>query len=532
MKTIRQTMKMVAFCATVGFAAVGSAENFWDWTGEAGDGLWSTPGNWNSSDQKFPPAGGGYFLTKSGPFTVTLDGTYTIGDIKVSAAEASMPYVTLIGGELDVKGRFGVGYSEAYGYTTGSSNYPSWRYAQCGSLVTTGTTIRVGTSTARAVFVGVGSGGSDGNATTKGWLTLNGGVFEAYVNNAWFGYNGQNTCAVTGVFDAQSVANGVLDSKGSLGVGRGYASTRIGQVLLGTNWTVRVGSPAAANGSLVVGSYFIYTSDCSADGLFSMSGGSFEAYVSTISLGDTMSCARPTGKGLVKLEGLTNVVLVATNSVLLGRNTRSTSEGQTVFAEIDASTCTNVTFETPSLTMNTTYLQSGRTTHGVLRLGRGAGTVGSVTMGNVAGTAITRQYALIDLKGFQMTLTNEVKVAGCGIVSNDVNGVSSGFALNETATLAQSDGKMYVTFSHDPEGLFKPVSPARAEDCYWGFKWAGDHVSDVQALIDAGKLVVDTTGLSAKFLAKYALYYSAKDDTTYLGVPVVPVGSGMKVLFR
>ena len=54
----------------------------------------------------------------------------------------------------------------------------------------------------------------------------------------------------------------------------------------------------------------------------------------------------------------------------------------------------------------------------------------------------------------------------------------------------------------------------------------------MQALVDAGKLVVDTTGLSAKFLAKYALYYSAKDDTTYLGVPVVPVGSGMKVLFR
>ena len=350
---------------------------------------------------------------------------------------------------------------------------------------------------------------------------FNRGGFCNYLNNM-----------AKGIVRLDASPNGLVDVKSSIQVGSTYASTRTAEFVLGTNWTVRLGSKEAPGSILGICNYLAYGQDFTANGQISMTGGSFEAYVSKIVLSDLGGNPRATNNAKLLLEGLTNVVLVATNSVLLGRTTRSNNEGITNIAEIDAATCTNVTFETPSLTLSQTVMASARTTHGVLRLGRGSGTVGSVTLGNVAGTAITRLYGLIDLKGFQMTLTNEVKVAGCGIVSNDVNGVSSGFALNETATLAQSDGKMYVTFSRDPEGLFKPVSPARAEDCYWGFKWAGDHVADVQALVDAGKLVVDTTGLSAKFLAKYALYYSAKDDTTYLGVPVVPVSSGMKVLFR
>ena len=523
----------VASAAMCGVAASASAANFFDWTGEAGDGLWSTPGNWTISDPGNVPANGARFIANAAE--ISIDQPQTVGDIKIGHAdttESLLPTVVLLGGELTVTRNFGVGCSQYdIGYVRSyPSLAPNWRGSNAGTLVLRNSDLQVGTSEARAGFIGVGAAIVSQGGSGVGNFTMTNGTFSAYVGDVYVGYSAQNNSLGKGRVDLQTVADGVLDISGSLFVAKAQNSTSVGELKLGTNWTVRVGTPGAATGSLFLGTGGSWGTGSSPDGLFGMVGGSFEAYVSAISMATTATTS-PKYKGRLYLTALTNVVLSA-GSVTICTSGGNWGDGSVVYGELDASTCTNVTFNAGSLTvMTTSRIYTSRDEKGILRLGRGAGTVGSVTLGN-GGSGGTRQYGLIDLKGFQMTLTNEVKVAGCGIVSNDVNGVSSGFALNETATLAQSDGKMYVTFSRDPEGLFKPVSPARAEDCYWGFKWAGDHVTDVQALVDAGKLVVDTTGLSAKFLAKYALYYSAKDDTTYLGVPVVPVGSGMKVLFR
>ena len=539
MKTIRQTIKAVAFCATVGSAAVGSAANFWDWTGEAGDGLWSTPGNWSEGTHSVP-ANGARFISQVGPYTIDLDEPCTVGDFRVSTQttdETAMAQPVLVGGELNVTRHFAVGVSHYdIGYNKyGASSYPTWRNASSASLCVMGSTIKIGSPEKRGGFFAVGSGVTLQAGTSYGTFSMTGGVFQAYVDNAYVGYMAQNNNSTKGIVHLEATPNGLIDAKNSLWVGGTYASWRTAELSLGTNWTVRVGSKEAAASSLCLAATISSYADASCNSKMSMDGGTFEAYVSKVRMSSPGS-NRPKFDSTLSLRGLNKVVIEATDSVSLAVFTGGNyTEGMKVNAELDASTSSNITFNTPLLQMGMLLRNCGsRNGHGILRLGRGAGTVGSLTLNNIdySASAMSHIYGIIDLKGFQMTLTNEVKVAGCGIVSNDVNGVSSGFALNETATLAQSDGKMYVTFSRDPEGLFKPVSQARAEDCYWGFKWAGDHVSDVQALIDAGKLVVDTTGLSAKFLAKYALYYSAKDDTTYLGVPVVPVGSGMKVLFR
>lgn len=110
----------------VGFSMASSAANFWDWTGVASNGLWSTAENWSEGTHN-TPANGARFISLVGPYTINLDESCTVGDFRVATTtddETAMAQPVLVGGELNVTRHFGVGVSH---YNIGYNKRIMWQ---------------------------------------------------------------------------------------------------------------------------------------------------------------------------------------------------------------------------------------------------------------------------------------------------------------------------------------------------------------------------------------------------------------------
>lgn len=127
-------------------------------------------------------------------------------------------------------------------------------------------------------------------------------------------------------------------------------------------------------------------------------------------------------------------------------------------------------------------------------------------------TAIGR----VDLSGtqrvFRVSSSLAVGTQGAGSITNRVAQYAGGIDLvDASVTLSVGgNGNIHIAFEEDPVEL----------GMYWGLRWKGDHVADLNALHDAvpAKLTWDVDRLDSYYRADVGIHY---DGTyTYVGIPV------------
>ena len=108
--------------------------------------------------------------------------------------------------------------------------------------------------------------------------------------------------------------------------------------------------------------------------------------------------------------------------------------------------------------------------------------------------------ALLGLNGTVYTPKTRLTVGPRGTVDTRITGASGGLDIPATATVAIT-GTVSIIFEQDPA----------ASGLYYGLRWEGNHVADLEALHAAGGLVWDDTAL----LEPVSIF--AKDGFTYVG---------------
>jgi len=124
---------------------------------------------------------------------------------------------------------------------------------------------------------------------------------------------------------------------------------------------------------------------------------------------------------------------------------------------------------------------AGRCTATVI-LPAGTATAGTLEMGAPLLTTIS---ALLQLEGTDFAVETSVRLRKGATVKTLTGGISSGLDLADAATLTlEDDAKIDIVFD----------TPA-SSGLYWGLRWAGDHVAELEALQTTGGLVWDDTAL-------------------------------------
>lgn len=327
-----------------------------------------------------------------------------------------------------------------------------------------------------------------------------------------------NDSASTGRLDAASTENGKLTVLSKLQLAnQSNGSIRFGEILLGTNWSVRIGSqeaPAAECG------FSVPTGDkasTSYQSLFHMEGGRFEAYCTNFivaGLPVTNKSTRYNCTAQVSLLKLTNAVIRA-STLVVGEVARNWGSGCTAYGTLDLGDATNVCLDIGVLRIGcTTYTNyTGFAGSSVYRTGSGEGTVGTLTIGN--GYRSDHAFGLFELNGMRLAVTNGLTLGKNGTLTNNVCGVSSGLALSgeEPPTIA---GKMMINFARNPDG-WGSATESTADSIRWGFKWAGNHVDEVNALVSAGKINWDVSALEVKAASATGVFYDTSTKATYVG---------------
>lgn len=207
------------------------------------------------------------------------------------------------------------------------------------------------------------------------------------------------------------------------------------------------------------------------------------------------------------------------------------SAGLSHYGFLDLRSCTNLLLDVDG-TMNIGGVGSkiganGPTGHGFVYLPAGTASIGNVNVGG-ARDSIYGEGELW-LSNTVIVVSNSVLIGQTGLVTNQVNGLSSGLDLSSTnislvasnATSANMYGRLFVNFRADPINAFKP---------YWGLKIKGNEIAFVQGLTNSLNVKVINTGLSPANQAKLGVYYNTAGDYTYLGVS--PLVSGSLLLIR
>ena len=94
---------------------------------------------------------------------------------------------------------------------------------------------------------------------------------------------------------------------------------------------------------------------------------------------------------------------------------------------------------------------------------------------------------MLELNGTVCTVNTSLTVGATGAVNTNVGDSSCGIDLADLADLIVSaDGAIGIAFVQPPASI---------SGVHWGLRWEGDHVADLQALVDDGRLTVDATAL-------------------------------------
>ncbi len=326
--------------------------------------------------------------------------------------------------------------------------------------------------------------------------------------------NSGATPAITGRIDAISANYGTLTVATNLFVGYGNACQ--GELRLGRDWSVKIGSPEQPARLAVGGQFAGGTAAILASGLLEMSGGAFRAYCSSFSVGDTHSQSYQS-RGEITLGESPALVEVVTGTMTVGSvQTSGTSSRETVgIVDFSASTQT-------VLSADQIWVGYGHRCDGLLKLSSGTGLAGKIQIGDSNSGYFNYGQGAVVLMNMALAVTNGFVLDVSGVVSNMAGAFSSGFALPENVTLENWKGKMSVAFTEAPQSRLNPRfgvsagSSARHTNIHWGLCWAGNRVTEVNQLRQDGRLVVEDY-LSGTFENKVAVFWDEVLDMTYLG---------------
>jgi len=142
---------------------------------------------------------------------------------------------------------------------------------------------------------------------------------------------------------------------------------------------------------------------------------------------------------------------------------------------------------------------------GLVWLPKGTVSADSVELGNSYSTESS--FGLLRLEGTLFTVNSDLTIERSGRIEATVQGTPAGLDLGADATLAVADGGLINVVFDAPE-------PGQS-GVYWGLRWEGDHVAELQALADAGKVTWDDTASGGT-----AIIFGA-GSYTYLGFNVL-----------
>jgi hypothetical protein len=280
-------------------------------------------------------------------------------------------------------------------------------------------------------------------------------------------------------------------------------------VRLGENWDVRIGSAAAPINQMIIG----YGDGKCATGIVSVASGSFAAFATNL----WMTYGKSPSASSSILAGASDFMLRA-QTAYIGYD----QDGRQVRAEIDASASGNASVDFGTLRLG--YNSNSPHQYGRLALGRGAGIAGTIYMGVPADPIESSRAARLELNGFELVVTNRVEIRRSGQVRITVNGKSAGPSIASSASLIFTDARttasgpgIDIVFNALPEGV-RRASVSNHDAILWGFKWEGDRVADIGALIAGGKIAYDASGLDALTAAVTGVFHDPATNATYIGL--------------
>jgi hypothetical protein len=141
--------------------------------------------------------------------------------------------------------------------------------------------------------------------------------------------------------------------------------------------------------------------------------------------------------------------------------------------------------------------------------------------------------AFLHLSNMPFIVRQAATIKETGIISNYVNGYSSGLDIGttnldlqdpniSTNTAYKDYGRMDLRFAGDPVNPYRP---------YWGLRMNGDGRSLIQTLVTTNatyvyqRLTWSTNGLSAKAQERFGVHYDGVQNVTYIGVSPLVTGS-------
>lgn len=297
----------------------------------------------------------------------------------------------------------------------------------------------------------------------------------------------------------------------------------IGKMLLGEDWTFRMSMDQPHDYSFNVGH------ECTEGGvgLFSMKSGRFEGAPYALRVGYN-------GKNLdARVDLGRSDVFLDTPEAYVGYGWSGSDKIRGVF---DASASTNVTFNATKMWLG--FREAEYDIFGHLLLGRGQGTVSEMIVGARYEPIPGLRQGLLDLKGFRMKLTTSAELRRTAQIRVVAEKGSAGLdvardaVLNVIDTRTEASGPVMTIDFRGPAADKICTLPSNGDSIYWGFKWDGDHVDEVNAMVAAGTIVYETNGLSARDGSLIGVFYDAKTDATYIGCHTRQARDGTMLLIR
>ncbi|NLL84117.1 MAG: hypothetical protein GX230_07760, partial [Lentisphaerae bacterium] len=269
-------------------------------------------------------------------------------------------------------------------------------------------------------------------------------TFEGYLTSLRLGQGG--AVGTTAVLDLSSVTAGTLEIADELFYGADRNSAL--SLVLGPGFVTKLGSEAK-RAILTIGDGQRWLN------MKLSARGSFEAWLESMVVGRrSLVTAGAEGYTVLDLSGVTNGLLDVAGAVLIGVGPEALgSDGK---ATVSLTSCSAAA---ASLT------------------------VGAITNNNA--------YGHLVMTGSTFRVSGSVvlgpgKTDAEGVIQTTVDGLPCGLDLAEEAQLQVNNGRIEIDFD-------EPLLEHRGH--YWGLRWAGDHVSELESLAAEGKLVWDGTRL-------------------------------------
>ncbi|MEI6970749.1 MAG: glycine-rich domain-containing protein [bacterium] len=526
--------------AGTGVLQLGSSSSMtWD-AGDADSDSWSASMNWVGDVGPANPTAGTLTFANKGKLDV--NGNIDIGNTNIVDADWQI-------GGLTYANNYGRHTTELAGHALTVLGSVLANVANSGASSADGWfrngAVRIGSEASR-VSLNIAIGNASGR------LGMSGGSFAGILSSLSVGVGGIHYGAVPsgdwGTLDLSAVDGGTLDV-GSLQVG--YGGYGKGVVSLGSNWTIKVGSPSA-RGTFDVGRN-VNKMSLLQDGTVTAArgGGSLTVYASTMRIGCSgwgPEGAAYTAKGTVLLGGITGPVVIDAQSLEIG-SCQDPTDTATFAGVLDLGGTTNLTLNAGTLVVghggpghsDGDYGGTGR-----LLLGSGTGTVGTASIG---GPHRFLWLQLLDTHGTLMTfgtklqITNSFAIDYYGAVTNfigsrpaglDITSASdSALTINAASLIDIGHGLKMVFTSDPPVTVACAAGPEYATGVHWGLRWKGDKTSLLIALRNGAnevpgdgddRLRWDDSALGSGFAGQVGIFYDAglgteerPFDMTYVG---------------